>query len=186
MKLNGWRGIWSDGDVLLTPHVSEGITGYDDNDDDDDAILPSNLRSWNWSPSLRFPHQTSVCTYPVPRMCYVMAPSHSPWCHHPNIIWCGQIIKLLVKLSSPRPPPSPLPCPLKPKHLPQHPIFEHPQPMFLRHVEHEYNCGLALLAHAVCKEMKTCTHTRSKGSELIHLGRIPECLRNLWLVLFNT
>jgi hypothetical protein len=30
--------------------------------------------------------------------------------------------------------------PLRPKCLPQHPIFEHPQPMFLRQLEHEYNC----------------------------------------------
>jgi len=34
MKLNSWRGIGSDGDVLLTPYVPEGITGYDDDDDD--------------------------------------------------------------------------------------------------------------------------------------------------------
>ena len=33
MKLNSWRGIGLDGDVLLTPYVPEGITGYDDNDD---------------------------------------------------------------------------------------------------------------------------------------------------------
>ena len=30
MKLNSWRGTGSDGDVLLTPYVPEGITGYDD------------------------------------------------------------------------------------------------------------------------------------------------------------
>ena len=34
MKLNSWREIGSDGDVLLTPCVPEGITGYDDDDDD--------------------------------------------------------------------------------------------------------------------------------------------------------
>jgi len=32
--MNNWRGTGSDGDVLLTPFVPEGITGYDDDDDD--------------------------------------------------------------------------------------------------------------------------------------------------------
>jgi len=35
MKLNSWRGTGSDGNVLLTPCVPEGTTGYDDDDDDD-------------------------------------------------------------------------------------------------------------------------------------------------------
>ena len=38
MKLNSWREIGSDGDVLLTPYVPEGITGYDDDDDDETAL----------------------------------------------------------------------------------------------------------------------------------------------------
>ena len=33
MKWNSWRGMGSDGDILLTPYVPEGITGYDDDDD---------------------------------------------------------------------------------------------------------------------------------------------------------
>ena len=33
MKLS-WPEIGSDGDVLLTPYVPEGITGNDDDDDD--------------------------------------------------------------------------------------------------------------------------------------------------------
>jgi hypothetical protein len=33
MKLNSWPEIGSDGDVLLTPCVPKGITGYDDDDD---------------------------------------------------------------------------------------------------------------------------------------------------------
>ena len=32
--LNNWLEIESDGDVLLTPCVPNGITGYDDEDDD--------------------------------------------------------------------------------------------------------------------------------------------------------
>ena len=34
MKLSSWPEIGSDGDVLLTPYVLKGITGYDDDDDD--------------------------------------------------------------------------------------------------------------------------------------------------------
>ena len=33
MKLSSWPEIGSDGDVLWTPYVSKGITGYDDDDD---------------------------------------------------------------------------------------------------------------------------------------------------------
>ena len=32
MKLSSWPEIGSDGDVLLTPYVPKGITGYDDDD----------------------------------------------------------------------------------------------------------------------------------------------------------
>jgi len=38
MKLNSCRGIGSDGDGLLTPYVPEGITGYDDDDDETTGI----------------------------------------------------------------------------------------------------------------------------------------------------
>jgi len=34
VKLNSWPETGSDGDVLLTPYVPKGITGYDDDDDD--------------------------------------------------------------------------------------------------------------------------------------------------------
>ena len=33
VKLNSWPEIGSDGDVLWTPYVPKGITGYDDDDD---------------------------------------------------------------------------------------------------------------------------------------------------------
>ena len=33
VKLSSWPEIGSDGDVLLTPYVPKGITGYDDDDD---------------------------------------------------------------------------------------------------------------------------------------------------------
>jgi hypothetical protein len=35
VKLNSWPEIGSDGDVLWMPYVPKGITGYDDDDDDD-------------------------------------------------------------------------------------------------------------------------------------------------------
>jgi len=34
-------------------------------------ILPSWSRSSKWFPSLRFPHQNSICTSPVTHMCYI-------------------------------------------------------------------------------------------------------------------
>jgi hypothetical protein len=33
VKLSSWPEIGSDGDVLLTPYVPKGITGYDDDDE---------------------------------------------------------------------------------------------------------------------------------------------------------
>jgi hypothetical protein len=39
VKLSSWPEIGSDGDVLLTPYVTKGITGYDDGDDDDVLTL---------------------------------------------------------------------------------------------------------------------------------------------------
>jgi len=33
MKLNSWLETGLDGDILLTPYVPKGITGYDDDDD---------------------------------------------------------------------------------------------------------------------------------------------------------
>ena len=38
MKLSSWPEIGSDSDVLLTPYVRKGITGYDDDDDDQEVI----------------------------------------------------------------------------------------------------------------------------------------------------
>jgi len=34
VKLSSWPEIGSDGDVLLTPYVPKGITGYDDDDNE--------------------------------------------------------------------------------------------------------------------------------------------------------
>jgi hypothetical protein len=40
VKLNSWQEIGSDGDVLLTPYDSKGITGYDDDDEDNFQYPP--------------------------------------------------------------------------------------------------------------------------------------------------
>ena len=45
MKLSSWPEIGSDGDVLLTPYVPKGITGYDDDNDDDVLKIAVNGRS---------------------------------------------------------------------------------------------------------------------------------------------
>ena len=45
MKLSSWPEIGSDGDVLLTPYVPKGITGYDD--DDDDECFPEGRAVYN-------------------------------------------------------------------------------------------------------------------------------------------
>ena len=45
MKLSSWPEIGSDGDVLLTPYVPKGITGYDDDDDDSRSYAAPSLVS---------------------------------------------------------------------------------------------------------------------------------------------
>jgi len=83
-----------------------------------DIILPSTPSSSNWFLSLKSPHQNPSCTTPVPHTWHMPRPPG-----HPNNIWCGiQIIMVLVIQSSP------FPClvPLRPTRFPQH-----CQPMFL-------------------------------------------------------
>jgi hypothetical protein len=53
--------------------------------------------SSKWSSSLRFPHQSPVCTSPLPHPRHMSCPSQSSWLDHPNDIWWGvQSMKLLV------------------------------------------------------------------------------------------
>jgi hypothetical protein len=45
--------------------------------------------SFKCSPSLRNSHQNPVCTFPLPRPCYMSCLSQSSWLDHPNDIWRG-------------------------------------------------------------------------------------------------
>ena len=60
--------------------------------------------------------------------CHIPQQSHFPWFVDPNFTyWTVQIMKVLLSFS-------PSACyflPLRPKYLPQHPILDHPQPVFL-------------------------------------------------------
>jgi len=63
-----------------------------------------------------------------PQKCYMPSLSHPSRFDHPNNIWRAvQIIKLLVMQSYVL--PSYL-VPLRPNYIPQHPVLEHPDPLF--------------------------------------------------------
>ena len=89
---------------------------------------PSMDRSSKFSLSFMSPDQNPVCTSPLPHTYYMLCPSHHSVCEHPkNIWWTVQIIEPITESL-------PLPCslvPLRPRHLPQNLILEHPKPMFL-------------------------------------------------------
>ena len=94
-------------------------------------ILSSHLRQGfcKWSISLRFHHQTTIYTSPLPHTCYTPHPSHSSLYDHPNNIgWRIPIVSLHIMQFSP------FPCylvPLRPNYSPQPLILKHPQPKFL-------------------------------------------------------
>jgi hypothetical protein len=95
------------------------------------VILPSIPWSSKWSPSLRFHHESPICTYLLHHRSRIPDPSQSSCFLNPNNmgIWRGRHILKLLTLQH-----SPLPCYLvllKPKWLPQHPTLDCPQPMFL-------------------------------------------------------
>jgi len=95
-------------------------------------IIPSMPRSSKWPLSLKSSHQNSVCNSPVFHMYHVSHTSHSSWCDDLNNIWWEiHIMKLLfISLLHSR-----YLVLLRPKYLPQHPVVEHPQPMFLPRCE---------------------------------------------------
>jgi len=57
-------------------------------------ILPSTPGSSKWSLSVRFHHQTPVCTCPHPHTCYM--PCYLPWFGHPNNIWRGPLLQAVT------------------------------------------------------------------------------------------
>jgi len=56
-------------------------------------ILPPMTRLSKWSPSLRFPHQNSVYTSPLPHTCYMPRPPHSRFDQINNIWWWPQVMR---------------------------------------------------------------------------------------------
>jgi len=81
-------------------------------------------------PSVRFPSDftTKNLLSLLPHTCHMSSPSRLPWFDHPNNVWWGvQITRLLI---TPLYPPSCYLLPLGPNHPPQHPVLEHPRPMF--------------------------------------------------------
>ena len=96
-------------------------------------ILLSTPGSSKRSPSLRYSHQNHVCTSSLPHTCFLPRPSLSSGFGHLNSVWwkVGAIKFLILKSSR-------LPFYLvhiRPKYPPQHPILEHPQPMFIYQCE---------------------------------------------------
>jgi len=95
----------------------------------------------------RFPHLHSIANYAVSHTCYIPRLSQSSLFYHLNNIWWGvQIIKFHIMLSSW------LLCyhvPLRPKYLPQHPILEHPQPMFLPQCERPSSSPIKTTGHNI-------------------------------------
>jgi len=69
---------------------------------DSDIIFPSMPMYFDWSLPFRFSDQSIVLISHLYRACYMPHPSHRPWFHHPNNIYCTvQVMKLLVLHSSP-------------------------------------------------------------------------------------
>jgi hypothetical protein len=85
-----------------------------------------------WSLSFRSAHLNPLCTSPLSYTCHMSCSLHSSFDQPNNIRRGVQIMKPLVISVSP------LPCyvvPFRPKYLPQHPILEYPQPMFIPQCE---------------------------------------------------
>ena len=93
-------------------------------------ILSSVLRSSRWSFTFMSLHNNPVCTCPLPPTCHMPHPTHySSLFNQPdNVCWEIQIMKLICMQF---PPVSCYLLPLRHKYLPEHPVLQHPQPLFL-------------------------------------------------------
>ena len=93
--------------------------------------LQSMPRSLKLHLSLSLP--TKTLYGPLPCACHMSHTSLSSWFDHQhNIWWAAQIMKSLISHS---PPVTCYLIPLRPKYLPQHPIFEHLQSVSLPQCE---------------------------------------------------
>ena len=79
----------------------------------------------------RFPHQNPVCTSLLPFMCSISCTSPILLIQSPNCWRTVQSMKLFITYF---PPVSSNLLFLRPKYLPQHPLLQHSQSMFLTHV----------------------------------------------------
>ena len=93
-------------------------------------ILPSTPQSLKWPALLMFPQQNLVCTSPLPIMLHALSISVMIWSPEWHLVSTKHKAPRYAVFSTPQ-----LPRPLGPKHPPQHPILENPQPTFLLECE---------------------------------------------------
>jgi hypothetical protein len=92
-------------------------------------VLHSMSRSFNWSPSLRSPHQNCACTSYFSHTCHMPSSSHSLDLII-SIIFGEEYRSYSSSSCSPLHSPVNL-IHVRPKYLSQHPILKHPWPMFI-------------------------------------------------------
>ena len=64
-------------------------------------VLPPTPSPSKWSSSFQFPHQNSVCIFPISRTYHTLRISRRPWCGHSSVLYRTQIIQLFTKESFP-------------------------------------------------------------------------------------
>ena len=113
-----------------------------------------------------FPSNTLYAAVPVPHTCHMHHPSHSLWFDNMNDVWLAeQMMKLLIMQFSP------FSCCfllLRPSYLlPQNPILQHPQPMFLSlgdQVSHPHKTRRILfLCVSICIFVDSKEKTKDSG-----------------------
>jgi hypothetical protein len=93
------------------------------------VILPLMPRSSQWSLPFGSPNRTPVNTSPLPHVCHMSHPPHSPWCNHPNNIrWRIQDVKSIIIQFC----PWSVFLPFRSKYISPYSLLRNPQSMFLR------------------------------------------------------